>query len=378
MSELPTYRTDFKNLGADAAFPVEKIPDAAFRNGIAVRMPNHLGDAVMALPALKSLRSILPPYCALYVITPASLRQLYAAIREVDGLVVLDRPHRFWGLRTINELRMLRLGVGVLFNHSFRDALLMRIAGTKRLYGAAKRGRSLLLTRAFDFPPRCDRELAKAHLSKRYLAIAAALGAVPAEPLLPRFDLSELLVDPTDLVCALARHPLHLVLAAGAAYGPAKRWPEENFRTVAAAWVRRGGVVSVVGSAAEREVGEAVLSGLDPEKCFNLCGRTSLNQLMVLLKNAALCVANDSGVMHLAAALGTPGVAVFGPTDPAATAPVTDKWLLLYRQIDCAPCFRRDCADNKCIKEITPRQALRAVLTQCRRFNLRLGPKRAK
>ena len=129
MSELPVYRTDFGTLDADAAFPAEKIPNEAFRNGIAVRMPNHLGDAVMALPALKSLRSILPPYCALYVITPTSLRQLYAAIREADGMVVLERPHRAWGMKTINELRALRLGVGVLFNNSFRDALMMRLAG---------------------------------------------------------------------------------------------------------------------------------------------------------------------------------------------------------------------------------------------------------
>ena len=377
MSELPIYRTDFTDLDADAKFPVEAIPNEAFRNGIVVRMPNHLGDAVMALPALRSLRSILPPYCALYVITPAALRQLYPAIEGVDGVVVLEKPHRLWNFETLNDLRMLRLGVGVLFNNSFRDALMMRLAGVKHLYGAAKRGRSLLLTRAFDFPPRRDRELARAHLAKRYLAITAALGAVPPEPLMPKIDLANLLLDPTDLCCALSRHPLHLVLAAGAAYGAAKRWPEENFRTVAAYWIRHGGVVSVVGAAAERETGDAVLAGLPPEKCFNLCGKTTLNKLMVLLKNAALCVANDSGVMHLAAALGTPGVAVFGPTDPAATAPVTDKWLLLYRRIECAPCFRRECPDNRCIRAITPRQALEAVRRQCRRFSLRLQPKRA-
>ena len=376
MSELPIYDTDFRTLDADAAFPVEKIPVDAFRNGIAVRMPNHLGDAVMALPALKSLRSILPPYCALYVITPAALRQLYPAVEGVDGIVQLEKPHRMWDFETLNELRMLRLGVGVLFNNSFRDALMMRLAGVKRLYGAAKRGRSILLARAFEFPPRRDRELARAHLAKRYLAITAALGAVPGTPLIPRFDFSHFLIDPTDIFCSLARHPLHLVIASGAAYGPAKRWPEENFRTVAAWWVRHGGVVSIAGSAAERPAGDAVLAGLPPEKCFNLCGRTTLNKLMVLLGNAALCVANDSGVMHLAAALGTPGVAVFGPTDPAATAPVSDKWILLYRQMECAPCFRRECPDNKCIKAITSRLALEAVRRQCRRFSIRLQPKK--
>ncbi len=129
--------------------------------------------------------------------------------------------------------------------------------------------------------------------------------------------------------------------------------------------------MSVVGSASERDVGAAVLAGLPPERCFNLCGETSLNALMVLLRSAALCVANDSGVMHLAAALGTPGVAVFGPTDPAATSPVSERWKVLYKNLPCAPCFKRTCRDNRCIREITPAMVLRALRELCRESGVR-------
>ena len=373
---MPTYRTDFENWDADAGFPPEPLPLREWRNGLLVRMPNHLGDAVMALPALRALRGILPPACALYVVTPEPLRQLYAALKCVDGTVGFPDPHAWWSKEVREEIHALRMGAAVLFNNSLRDVIMLRMAGVPRLYGAAKRGRSLLLTRSFRFPERRSRELAKAHQSKRCLAIAAALGADISSPAMPEFDLSRLMPPLTDTICALARHPLHLVLAAGAAYGAAKRWPEENFKAVADFWVRRGGVVSVVGAKSEKEVGDLVLAGLPTEKCFNLCGGTSINALMVLLKSAALCVANDSGVMHLAAALGTPGVAVFGPTDPAATAPVSDKWVLLYEKIPCSPCFKRTCPDNRCIRAIAPAMVLQAVEELCRKHRLHLEPAR--
>ena len=377
MSELPTYRTNFDRWDADAKFAPEPLPVREWRNGLLVRMPNHLGDAVMALPALRALRGILPPACALYVVTPEPFRQLYATLGCVDGSVGFPDPHAWWSKAVREEIRSLRMGAAVLFNNSLRDVIMLRMAGVPRLYGAAMRGRSILLTRSFRFPARRSGELAAAHQSKRCLAIAAALGADVSAPAMPEFDLSHLLPNLTGTLCALSRHPLHLVLAAGAAYGAAKRWPEANFHAVADFWVRRGGVVSVVGANSEREVGDLVLAGLPPEKCFNLCGRTSINALMVLLKSAALCVANDSGVMHLAAALGTPGVAVFGPTDPAATAPVSDKWVLLYEKLPCSPCFRRTCPDNKCIKAITPAMVLQAVETLCRKHRIRLEPERA-
>jgi heptosyltransferase-2 len=372
MRKLPTYQAEFRNWNADAKFPARKLEEHDWHNGLVVRMPNHLGDAVMALPALRALKALLPATCGLYVITPKALRQLYAVLECVDGVVCFKSPHSWWSFRNIRDIHALRMGAAVLFNNSLRDTISLRLAGLPRVYGAAKRGRSILLTRSFRFPERRSRELAGAHQAKRCLAIAAALGAEVENPRMPEFDLSQMLVPLTGTLCALARHPLHLILAAGAAYGEAKRWPEENFRTVARYWLRHGGVVSVVGSAAEREVGDAVLADLPCERCCNLCGVTTLNSLMVLLKNAALCVANDSGVMHLAAALGTPGVAVFGPTDPAATAPVSDKWLLLYKKLPCGPCFKRVCPDNRCIRAITPALALRAVREQCLRYGVRL------
>ncbi|MCF7853186.1 MAG: glycosyltransferase family 9 protein, partial [Candidatus Pacebacteria bacterium] len=149
----------------------------------------------------------------------------------------------------------------------------------------------------------------------------------------------------------------------GAAYGPAKQWPVDNFRQVADAWTAEGGRVVVVGTNAERD---AAVEIIDPRSNnLNLCGKTSLSQLMAVLKTVALCVANDSGAMHLAAGLGTPGVAIFGSTNPDATGPLGAPWVVLANPPACAPCFARECQRPanryQCLTAITPDHVMQAL-----------------
>lgn len=336
-------------------FPRLTIPQEAWRNGLVLRMPNHLGDAVMALPALGMLRRIVPEYCSLQVVAPAGQRALYGSLPDVDGFLPLAKIHSGWSFEEILSLRQQRLGVGVLFNNSFRDALTMRLAGVPRLYGAAARCRSRLLAYSFHFPPREDRQLAKMHQTNKCLAIASALGAPRWDGSLPEFRLKPAINELAPEITAFCEHPRMLTVASGAAYGAAKRWPAESFRKVAAAWVEAGGIVVVLGSTSERPIGDEVIAGLRRDRAFNLSGRTGLADLMHLLANSVLTVANDSGIMHLSAALGRPGIAVFGPTDYTATGPISRKWSLLFDKVECAPCFRRECpkGDARCIRRIT-------------------------
>lgn len=339
------------------------IPVRSWRNGLAVRMPNHLGDAVMAIPALMQLKKIIPEYCGLFVITPKGNAELYDALPFVDKVIKLQTAHAMWSKGERKEIKQLRAGALVVFNHSPRDVISARLTGIPEIYGAARRMRGILMTRALKFPQRTPGNPAHSHQTMRYLAISSSLGAPAWKGELPVFTPK---VAPEELspdLAAICRHRKLLLLAAGAAYGAAKRWPENNFQAVAKYWIRHGGIVAVLGSPAERPIGENVCTGLPQEKCFNLCGKTSITALIHLFKAARYTVANDSGLMHLGAILDTCGIVPFGPTDFTDTGPITEKWKILCDKVECFPCLKHSCpkAEKKCMTQLTASRIIREV-----------------
>lgn len=344
-------------------FPVREIPEADWRNGLIVRMPNWLGDAVMALPALRQLKRILPENCALGVIAPAGQRAFYHSLPWLDVLIPLLGLHRRWNADTRLKIRRIKFGAGLLFNNSLRDAIQLRLCGVSPLFGAAARGRSMLLRRSFSFVPPQPGRKRECHQANCYLAEAYALGAPRWDGILPEIRIDRELMQMPPLIRDLCSHPKMLVLGAGAAYGAAKRWSSDAFRAVAADWIAHGGIAAVVGSPSEKAIGEEIRQGLDKRKFYDLTGETDMFALMHLLKSAAAVIANDSGVMHLAAALGTPGVAVFGSTDYTSTGPISPKWKLVVSDQPCSPCFERVCpkGDPQCMKRIVPETVIRAL-----------------
>ena len=340
-----------------------------WRDGLLIRSPNWLGDAVMALPALAVLRKLLPGPCGLFVACPKGLAPLFRMLPEVvDQVAELADPHAFPSRKEWKNVRWLNAGVALLLNNSFRDALWLKSCRIPKLYGTDARFRSFLLERAFRFPPRRDRELNKPHQAAKYLAMAYALGAPPWDGVLPEFTIPyEPETCPDELLRALAEDDL-LALAPGAAYGAAKRWDPARFREVAAWWIReRGGKVVLLCAAKEAADARTALSGLPSGSCYDLGGKTTLETLMLVLKRAKVCVANDSGAMHLAAALGTPGVAPFGSTDPAATSPLSARWRILFEKQPCSPCFKRVCpnGDPVCMKAVSAADVIETIRTLC-------------
>jgi len=256
-------------------------------------------------------------------------------------------------LRAVSKLHA---GVALLFNNSLRDAVHFRMARTPRMYGMAARGRSILLTRAFHIPKKGKGGVGGTRHAARYLAMAMALGAPPWDGAEFAFhEIKEPESMSSDVLRAAGSAKL-LAVAPGAAYGPSKRWPSGNFREVCRRWIKGGGDVAILGAPGEEEVAAEVADGLSAGNTFNLAGVTDLGDAIHVLKRASAVVANDSGIMHLSAVLGVPGVAVFGSTDPDATPPVSDKWRLLSAGLDCAPCFERTCRSGsyKCLELVTP------------------------
>lgn len=331
--------------GGMPKLPNCNIPSTAWKNGMAVRMPNHLGDAVMAIPALVMLKKLIPPNCSLTVIAPENQRKMYEALPEiVDDIFCLQAIHANWSISDMLNLKKLRLGVGVLFNNSFRDPWAFRFAGISKIYGGIGRCRRLLMTKAFNLPKLTSGIPAEFHHTNIYMAIAKSLGAPMWDGIMPKFNLRVKSDEITSNLRAICEHPRLLILAPGAAYGAAKRWGAPSFKEVANHWIMHGGIVATVGSAGEKSIADEVLSSLDANKVFNLCGATNnMDELMLLIKSSIAVVANDSGIMHLAAAMGKLGVTPFGPTDPVSTAPISNNWKIVYKKQDCSPCRKRVC-----------------------------------
>jgi heptosyltransferase-2 len=310
-----------------------------WRGGVLVRSSNWLGDALMSLPALYQVSRLLPPGARLGVISPQGLAPLWQAVPWVEHAIPF--AGRRLGGAALAAARSAGAGIGLVLPNSFGSALDLWRVGPPVRVGRRDRWRGALLTHTLP-ALRHTMHVGQYHQLTEALELASLLGevawttacpplaAASAETCRARFGL------PRDDGCGW------LALGPGAAFGPAKQWPATAFRAVAARWCAGGGLVLALGTAAERSVAESVTAGLTG--AWNLAGRTTLSELMSLLRGCRAVVANDSGLMHLAAALGVPGVALYGCTDPAGTGPVgPGAWVVLANHRPCAPCFRQRC-----------------------------------
>ena len=306
---------------------------------VAVRAPNWLGDVVLSLGAVRDVRRQFPR-ARVEVLARPSVGGLYTAIGEIDGV----RPSVGW--RADAEALRGAFDAAVLLPNSFGSALAPWRASIPHRWGFAADGRRPLLTRAARRP----RGLRGESQVYYYRAMLAGVGfQVSASP-----DTS--LRCPADWTAgAEARFGTsrRVVVSPGAAFGGAKRWLPERFAEVAGTMAReRDAEVFIVGTTADRRVGEAVAERLKA-RARVLCGDTTLTELVALLAGADLLLTNDSGTMHVAAALGTPLVAVFGPTDWRETAPVGTRHRLVREGVHCAPCMLRDCPiDHRCMTAV--------------------------
>ena len=363
MSSGPIVLTP--ELGELPKLPPSPIAQDDWRDGLLVRSPNWLGDIIMTLPAMLQLKKALPSTCGLFVACPKGLEPLFKAMRIVDWTVPLANPHAFMSFKEMGTVKRLQPGACLIFNNSLRDVLSLKLCGIPKIYGASARMRAPLLSASWRFPKRQDFVLNKPHHAAKYLAMAYALGAKEWDGKFPEIA-PQLETETTSpqLIAAL-KESKALAVAAGAAYGDAKRWPAESFREVCRWWIASGGVVFILGSKAEKPIADEVAKGLPEGQAYNFAGATRLEELIALLKASKACLANDSGVMHLAAALGVKGVAVFGSTDPSATSPVSKDWRMIFEKLDCSPCFKRDCpkCTKECLSRISPQMAIDALQT---------------
>jgi heptosyltransferase-2 len=313
---------------------------------LVIRAPNWLGDAVMALPAMASIRRHI--HGTLIVAARPSLAPLFEEQTDVrpDEIVVLDDK------REVHQLRATRADTIVLLPNSFGSAWIARRAGIGERWGYADSGRSVLLTRAIRRPP------TRIHQIEYYRNLVREFGIdVLDGP--PRLAVTEQTSKAAEALLRDAKVTTaeRLVgFAPGAAYGHAKRWPPDRVARLIAQLAAAHGVVPVlVGAGDDRFTGREIESSLPPgTRLVNLIGRTTLRTLAGVIARCAAFVSNDSGAMHVAAALGVPLTAIFGPTNEQATAPGSQGPVdVILKQVFCRPCMLRECPiDHRCMKRI--------------------------
>lgn len=335
---------------------------------ILIRSSNWLGDAVMTVPAARAIKRGRPD-ARVTVLAPAKLAEMWKAVPEVDAVIPFE-PIRGRGLlRTLHGLihpwsvaRLIRnrgFEAAVLFPNSVRSAFEMWLADIPRRVGyPGHRGRGWMLNQVLREKKRKNKvSPPPEHQVHQYLKLAEFIGAEP---------------QPADLAMASINAPAkpiaRIAVCPGAEYGPAKRWlPERYAEVMKAVSAERECEWFVVGTAKDRPVAEEILAAAgDLPRVENLCGRTTLAELISLLKSCDALLTNDTGTMHLAALIGTRTVAIFGSTEPQLTGPLGSGHVILRKRVECSPCFLRECPiDFRCMKAIEPREvvtALRKVL----------------
>ncbi|MBE0614806.1 MAG: lipopolysaccharide heptosyltransferase II [Burkholderiales bacterium] len=333
---------------------------------ILIVAPSWIGDALLAQPLLRRLHDKLGRV-RLDALAPAWCAPLLERMPEIEDVIASPFAHGELKLRARwklgRELAKRNYDQVIVLPNSFKSALIPFFANIPLRAGYAGESRYGLLNLVHKLDP------AKLPLmAERYAQLAEKPGAELQRPLPP----VRLQVDPVNTARTTARLNLDrsrpvAVFCPGAEYGPAKRWPAQHFAALARALAERGHAVWLIGSGKDAALGEEICAQSDGA-CINLCGQTDLASAVDLIACAKLVVSNDSGLMHVAAALGKPLIALYGSSSPAHTPPLSlsskpGTARIVNVDIECSPCYARSCplTHFKCMNDLEPARVLAEI-----------------
>ncbi len=315
---------------------------------VLIRASNWLGDSVISMPAVRAIKAGRPD-AHITVAAPEKIASVWNLVPEVDEVLPLTTHSLFSAVRAIR--RQAFFDVAILFPNSLRSALEVWFAGIPRRVGFPGHHRRWLLNQvvAEKMPGPIQ------HQVHRYLRMAHELGGPRAAPELRKLGHR----------IKSKGAPVKLGLCPGAEYGPAKRWLLERFAEVAFTIAEQRSVQWVLfGTPADHERGATIEAALGAH-CLNRIGQTTLEQLVAELGECALLLTNDTGTMHLATLVGVPVVAVFGSTEPRLTGPLGAGHKIIRHQVECSPCFLRECPiDFRCMNAVTVDEVVAAISAQ--------------
>jgi lipopolysaccharide heptosyltransferase II len=344
-------------------FVPNNLPLQPFK--LLVRSPNWLGDACMAAPAILSLKQGRPDL-HLAILVPEKLAAFWKTFSEVDQVIVIPSKSSPWHVAQLLKSQGEREGcasfdAALLLPNSMRSALEVALARIPRRIGRlGKNGfwRKSLLTQVIPeniFSSSAAVAVAL-HQAEEYQAIAVWLGA-------PKIFSAAASLEKSPILSSTEKKFFRIGICPGAEYGPAKRWPIERFRSVMNQLVSHNIQWVLLGTPAEAALGAILAQGFSGE-VENKIGKTTLAELIAEVRSLDLLVTNDTGTMHLAALFNIPTVSIFGSTEPALTGPRGEGHHILRHQVECSPCFLRECPiDFRCMHGITVEAVVQEILT---------------
>lgn len=326
--------------------------------------PSWIGDAIMAQPLFRRLQADQPGL-QIDALAPAWVAPAMARMPEISDLI--DNPFAHGELalgkrRALGrELRAAGYDFAYILPNSLKSALLPWFAGIPQRVGFTGEMRFGLINRRHALD-----KAALPRMLDRFAQLAEAPGTPPRPDIgFPRLSTHPAAVDTALGKLGLPRPTAMVALCPGAEYGPAKRWPTGHFAALARKFAAAGHPVWVFGSAKDAAIAGEIAAQA-PGCTVDLCGKTSLGEAIDLLSLASLVVCNDSGLMHVAAALDRPIVALYGSSSPGFTPPLSHRADIIERKLSCRPCFKRQCplGHLDCLNGITPDEVFTACLNR--------------
>ncbi|HHC75188.1 MAG TPA: lipopolysaccharide heptosyltransferase II [Thiothrix sp.] len=320
--------------------------------------PSWVGDMMMAQSLFIRLKQ-QSPEADIDVLAPAWSIPLLECMPEVRQGIIMPLGHGKLGLRERyqlgKQLREATYDTAIVLPNSWKSALVPFFANIPRRIGYRGEMRYGLLNDLH--------QLDKQRLSmtvQRFVALAEKKDSTqPPHYAYPHLTVSDEEKAALKHALKLSNAPL-LVLCAGAEYGEAKRWSAQSYANVAKTVLDHGWQVCLAGSTKDAPITQAIAAQVNHPQCYDLAGKTSLKEVTVLLALATQVISNDSGLMHIAAAVNTPVIAIYGSSDPTFTPPLNQRADIIYLDLACSPCFKRECPLQHldCLNQIKPQQVI--------------------
>ncbi len=342
-------------------------------NRILIIAPNWIGDAVMSQPLLANLKTIYPQ-SQIDVLASTWVAPIYRACAEVSEVIEAKLEHKQlqWGLRKqlAKKLESNQYDACFVLPNSLKSALIPWLANIPFRIGYRGEMRFGLINLALNNPSKINRP----PMADHYLALSNALehsqkmdANKSVDPKL-KISLAAQQSVSAKLQASSINEKLIYVLCPGAEYGVTKRWPADHFANLAQQLISKAPDAHVIllGGKGDHALGKEITSqAMNTPQIQNWCGETSLDEAIALIGMSKALVSNDSGLMHIGAALKVPQVAIFGSSDPHHTPPLSDKAKVIWLNLPCSPCHKRECplGHLKCLKDISPKTVLDAIQT---------------